>query len=105
LKLPLRTEVRAFGRLVRVKRSFGANWDSVGDWPANRKPFTVEHELDEAGDRLLNGAPASGTKRGRKQPGNGAGKVVDNLRCRGTDFEIGILERLSGTPKSHLIGK
>jgi hypothetical protein len=50
-----------FGRLVRVKRSFGANWDSVGDWPANRKPFTVEHELDEAGDRLLNGPPASGS--------------------------------------------
>ena len=45
-----------FGRLKRVQRHFSKWWDAVGDTPANRNPYTVEHELDEAGDRLLNGS-------------------------------------------------
>lgn len=44
-----------FGNLKRVKRHFHRWWDHVGDTPANRSPYTVEHELDEEGDRLLNG--------------------------------------------------
>ncbi len=44
-----------FGKLKRVKRHFHRWWDHVGDYPANRSPYTVEHELDEEGERLLNG--------------------------------------------------
>ena len=44
-----------FGKLVRVRRHFGDWWDAADDWPANRDPYTVEHETDLAGERLLNG--------------------------------------------------
>src|SRR5450631_4287004 len=42
-----------FGKLKRVKRHFGKWWDAIDDWPANRDPHTIVHELDEAGDREL----------------------------------------------------
>jgi hypothetical protein len=42
-----------FGKLKRVKRHFGKVWDAIDDWPANRDPCTIVHELDEAGDREL----------------------------------------------------
>ena len=42
-----------FGKLKRVKRHFSKLWDAIGDWPANRDPHTIVHELDEAGDREL----------------------------------------------------
>jgi len=32
----------AYGKLVRVRNSFGQWWDVVDDWPANRQPYTVE---------------------------------------------------------------
>jgi hypothetical protein len=44
-----------FGKLRRVKRHFNKYWDSVDDSPANQNLYTVEHELDEAGSKLLNG--------------------------------------------------
>ena len=44
-----------FGKLKRVKRHFSKWWDSIDDHPAHREPFTVEHELDEEGERQLNG--------------------------------------------------
>jgi len=44
-----------FGNLRRVKRHFSQYWDGVDDWPANRSPYTVEWQLDEAGDQELNG--------------------------------------------------
>lgn len=45
-----------FGRLKRVKRHFSKYWDYVDDYPAHRSPYTVEHEVDEEGDALLNGS-------------------------------------------------
>jgi hypothetical protein len=42
-----------FGKLKRVKRHFSKLWDAIDDWPANRHPHTIVHELDEAGDREL----------------------------------------------------
>jgi len=42
-----------FGKLKRVKRHFSKLWDAIDDWPANRDPHTIVHELDEAGDREL----------------------------------------------------
>jgi hypothetical protein len=39
--------------LKRVKRHFSKLWDAIDDWPANRDPLTIVHELDEAGDREL----------------------------------------------------
>jgi hypothetical protein len=42
-----------FGKLKRVKRHFSKRWDAIGDWPANRDPYTIVHEVDEAGDREL----------------------------------------------------
>jgi hypothetical protein len=42
-----------FGKLRRVKRHFSDWWDAIDDWPANRDPHTIVHELDEAGDREL----------------------------------------------------
>lgn len=42
-----------FGKLKRVRRYFSDYWDFVDDWPANRAPYTVEWQLDEAGDREL----------------------------------------------------
>ena len=44
-----------FGKLKRVRRHFGKEWDHIDDWPADRQPYTVAWELDEAGERLLNG--------------------------------------------------
>jgi hypothetical protein len=41
-----------FGKLKRVKRYFGARWEAVDDWPANRQPYTVEWELDAADEEL-----------------------------------------------------
>jgi hypothetical protein len=38
-----------------VKRHFNESWDFINDHPANRDPYTVEHELDEEGERELNG--------------------------------------------------
>ena len=42
-----------FGKLKRVKRHFGKLWDAIDDWPASQNPFTIVHEIDEAGDREL----------------------------------------------------
>jgi hypothetical protein len=42
-----------FGKLKRVKRHFSKVWDAIDDWPANRDPYTIVHEVDEAGDREL----------------------------------------------------
>lgn len=42
-----------FGKLKRVKRHFSKLWDAIDDWPADRDPYTIVHELDEAGDRVL----------------------------------------------------
>ena len=36
-----------FGKLRRVKKRFGKQWDDHDDWPAHRQPHTVELELDE----------------------------------------------------------
>jgi ribosomal protein L13E len=44
-----------FGKLKRVKRHFSKWWDSIDDHPANKEPYSVEHELDEEGERQLNG--------------------------------------------------
>ena len=41
------------GKLKRVKRHLSKLWDAVDDWPANRDPHTIVHELDAAGDREL----------------------------------------------------
>ena len=49
-----------FGKLKRVKRRVGQRWDDYDDWPANRQRFTVEWQLDEAGDKLLNGKKRKG---------------------------------------------
>jgi len=46
-----------FGKLQRVKRHFGQWWDEQDDWPANRQPYTVEHETDLAGERVLDEKP------------------------------------------------
>jgi hypothetical protein len=42
-----------FGKLKRVKRHFSKRWDAVDDWPADRDPYAIVHEVDEAGDREL----------------------------------------------------
>ncbi len=42
-----------FGKLKRVKRHFSKLWDAIDDWPANRDPHTIVHELDLAGDQEL----------------------------------------------------
>ena len=42
-----------FGKLKRVKRHFNDWWYAIDDWPANRDPHTIVHELDEAGCREL----------------------------------------------------
>lgn len=44
-----------FGKLKRVKRHLNEWWDSIDDHPANKDPYTVEHELDEEGEQQLNG--------------------------------------------------
>ena len=41
------------GKLKRVRRHFSKLWDTIDDWPANRDPHTIVHELDLAGDREL----------------------------------------------------
>ena len=52
-----------FGKLKRVERHFSKLWDAIDDWPANRDPHTIVHELDAAGDRELHpwAWPQSGT--------------------------------------------
>ena len=42
-----------FGKLKRVKRHFSKLWDAIDDWPPNRDPYMIVHELDLAGDREL----------------------------------------------------
>ena len=44
-----------FGTLKRVKRHFSEWWNFIEDHPANKDPYTVEHDLDEEGERQLNG--------------------------------------------------
>ena len=36
------------GKLKLVKRHFSKLWDAIDDWPANRDPYMIVHELDEA---------------------------------------------------------
>jgi hypothetical protein len=36
------------GKLKRVRRHFSKLWDTIDDWPANRDPHTIVHELDLA---------------------------------------------------------
>jgi hypothetical protein len=43
-----------YGTLKRVRRYFGQRWAIDNDWPANRDPYTIEWELNEAGTRKLN---------------------------------------------------
>jgi hypothetical protein len=59
------------GKLKRVKRHFSKLWDAIDDWPANRDPYTIVHELDEAGARELHPwawpqAGAAGAARSRR---------------------------------------
>jgi hypothetical protein len=49
-----------FGSLKRVKK-LSKEWLRVGDEPMS--PYTVEHELDEEGERQLN-EKADGAQRG-----------------------------------------
>jgi hypothetical protein len=57
------------GKLKRVKRHFSKLWDAIDDWPANRDPHTIAHELDEAGTRELHpwAWPKTGTANARSQ--------------------------------------
>ena len=55
-----------FGKLKRVKRHFGEHWDAIDDHPANREPYTVEHEMNEAGDQELN--PWAWLEEGGRRP-------------------------------------
>jgi hypothetical protein len=41
------------GKLKLVKRHFSKLWDAIDDWPANRDPYMIVHELDEAAAREL----------------------------------------------------
>jgi hypothetical protein len=61
-----------YGKLKRVKRHFSKYWDNVDDWPANREPYTVEWQLDEAGDQELNGWKRP--KKSRRGPKKSTGK-------------------------------
>ena len=53
------------GKLKQMRRHFGKEWDRIDDWPADRQPYTVAWELDEAGERLLNGSGDGPVKRAR----------------------------------------
>ena len=57
------------GKLKRVKRHFSKIWDAIDDWPANRDPHTIVHELDLAGDRELHpwAWPKTSAANGRSQ--------------------------------------
>ena len=44
------------GKLKRVRRHFSKEWDAIGDWPADRQPYTVEWELDETEEQFLVGS-------------------------------------------------
>ena len=55
-----------FGKLKRVKRHFGEHWDAIDDHPANREPYTVEHEMNEAEDQELN--PWAWLEEGGRRP-------------------------------------
>jgi hypothetical protein len=52
-----------FGNLKKVK-PLSKRWLMMDDEPM--KPFTVEHDLDEAGNRLQNGIKALETDPGRR---------------------------------------
>ena len=58
------------GKLKRVKRHFSKLWDAIDDWPANRDPHTIVHELDLAGDREQHpwAWPKTGAANTRSQP-------------------------------------
>jgi hypothetical protein len=43
------------GTLRRVEKHFSAWWDSVDDYPADRQPYTVEWEVEQASWHLLYG--------------------------------------------------
>jgi hypothetical protein len=57
------------GKLKQVKRHFSKLWDANDDWPANRDPYTIVHELDEAGARELHpwGWPKTGAAEARSR--------------------------------------
>lgn len=57
------------GKLKRVKRHFSKLWDAIDDWPANRDPHTIVHEIDEAADRVLHpwAWPKTGAANARSQ--------------------------------------
>jgi hypothetical protein len=63
-----------FGKLKRVKRHFSKFWDTIDDWPADRDPYTIVHELDEAGDRVLHpwAWPKTGAVKRSRRPMNSA---------------------------------
>ena len=48
-----------FGKLTRIRKSFGQWWDAVDDWPANREPCAVEWELSREGWKQLFGAESA----------------------------------------------
>jgi hypothetical protein len=83
------------GKLKRVKK-LSKEWLRVGDEPL--RPYTVEHELDEAGDRLLNGSEATA---GGRCPG--AGKVVSNSPFAATFGKVLIIERAAKATKSRKV--
>jgi len=59
----------AYGKLVRVRNSFGQWWDVVDDWPANRQPYTVEWELSPEGRELLFGPLEKAEQAYMRRPG------------------------------------
>ncbi len=75
----------SLGKLRRVKRHFSKFWDAIDDWPANRDPQMIVHELDEAGDRELHpGAwPKSGAADARSQR-----SVKSSSRARRKSTEV-----------------
>jgi ribosomal protein L13E len=73
------------GKLKRVRRHFSKEWGRIDDWPAGQQPYTVEWELDEAGDRLLNGrgnVPVKGARPWRRA-GKGVRKRAFSIRKSG----------------------
>jgi hypothetical protein len=73
-----------FGKLKRVKRHFSKLWNAIDDWPANRDPHKIVHELDEAGDRELHpwawpksGAAAARSPRSMKSSSRARRKSTD----------------------------
>jgi hypothetical protein len=67
-----------FGKLKRVKRHFSKLWDAIDDWPADRDPYTIVHEVGEAGDRELHpwAWPKTGAAVGRsRRPMNSSSRA------------------------------